>query len=121
MKYRFLTKEEMEIFDEDFKHFMITNGVTNEEWLEWNKSDLEKATQLVEVFSDTVLQKVYEKIKFILKETTQGALDKKSYYYRAMSEDLKEPLVVKRGNIEYTVTKKITVMACSGDHSSPSA
>ena len=65
MKYRFLTKEEMEIFDEDFKHFMITNGVTNEEWLEWNKSDLDKATQLVEVFSDTVLQKVYEKIKFI--------------------------------------------------------
>ena len=60
----------------------------------------------------------YEKIKFILKETTQGAADKKTFYYRAMSEDLKEPIVVKRGDVEYTVTKKITVMACSSDHSS---
>lgn len=64
----------MEIFDEDFKHFMITNGVTNEEWIEWNKSDLEKATQLVEVFSDTVLQKVYEKIKFIEFRSTDSCI-----------------------------------------------
>lgn len=55
----------MKIFDEDFKHFLITNGVTNEEWLEMNQSDLPKATALVELFSDTVLQKVYEKVQFI--------------------------------------------------------
>lgn len=60
-----LTEEEMKIFDEDFKHFMITNGVSNEEWLEMNQSDLKKATALVELFSDTVLQKVYEKLQFI--------------------------------------------------------
>ena len=65
MKYRILTKEEMNVFDEDFKHFMITTGVTNEEWLEMNQSNIEKATSLVELFSDTVLQKVYEKIQFI--------------------------------------------------------
>lgn len=65
MKYRILTKEEMDIFDEDFKHFLITNGVKNEEWLEMNQSDIEKATALVELFSDTVLQKVYEKIQFV--------------------------------------------------------
>lgn len=65
MKYRILTKEEMQIFDEDFKHFMITNGVTNEEWIEMNVSDIPKATALVELFSDTVLQKVYEKLQFI--------------------------------------------------------
>ena len=65
MKYRILTKQEMEIFDEDFKHFLITNGVKNEEWLAMNQSDIEKATTLVELFSDTVLHKVYEKIEFI--------------------------------------------------------
>lgn len=65
MKYRILTKQEMEIFDEDFKHFLITNGVKNEEWLAMNQSDIEKATTLVELFSDTVLHKVYEKIQFI--------------------------------------------------------
>lgn len=60
-----LTTEEMEIFNEDFKHFAIANGVSNEEWLEMNESDKEKATKLVGLFSDTVLQKVYEKLKFI--------------------------------------------------------
>lgn len=65
MKYRLLTKEEMEIFDEDFKYFLIANGVSNEEWLEMNKSDIEKATRLVALFSDTVIQKVYEKVKFL--------------------------------------------------------
>ncbi len=60
-----LTTEEMEIFNEDFKHFAIANGVSNEEWVEMNQSDKEKATKLVGLFSDTVLQKVYEKIKFI--------------------------------------------------------
>jgi hypothetical protein len=60
-----LTTEEMEIFNEDFKHFAIANGVSNEEWLEMNQSDQEKATKLVGLFSDTVLQKVYEKLKFI--------------------------------------------------------
>ena len=65
MKYRLLTQEELEIFAEDFKHFLIVNGVHNEEWEEMNKSDIPKAQTLVELFSDMVLQKVYEKLKFI--------------------------------------------------------
>jgi len=65
MKYRLLNKEEMQIFDEDFKHFLIANGVSNEEWISLNQNDIKKATQLVELFSDTVFQKVYEKIQFI--------------------------------------------------------
>lgn len=55
----------MEIFDEDFKHFLIINGVKNEDWLEMNKSNQDKAVELVELFSDTILQKVYEKVKYI--------------------------------------------------------
>jgi hypothetical protein len=65
MKYRILSKEEREIFDEDFKHFMISNGVTNEEWLEMNQSNPQKATELVELFSDVVLEKVYQKIEYL--------------------------------------------------------
>jgi Family of unknown function (DUF6495) len=60
-----LTPDELSVFEEEFKHFLIVNGVDNDEWIEMNKSNVEKATQLVELFSDTVLQKVYEKISFI--------------------------------------------------------
>lgn len=65
MKYRLLTDEELEVFAEDLKHFLIVNGVHAEEWEEINKNEKEKAIQLVELFSDNVLQIVYEKIKFI--------------------------------------------------------
>lgn len=39
-----------------------------------NQSDKEKATKLVGLFSDTVLQKVYEKLKFIEHRSTSSCL-----------------------------------------------
>ena len=65
MKYRILTNEELSHLAEDFKQFLIVSGVHAEEWEEMNKTDILKAVQIVEIFSDTVLQKVYEKIKFV--------------------------------------------------------
>lgn len=64
----------MEIFDEDFKHFAVANGVSNEEWIEMNDSDKETATKLVALFSDTVLQKVYENLKFIEHRSSSSCL-----------------------------------------------
>lgn len=65
MKYRILTSDELSHFEEDFKHFLIVNGVHNEVWEEMNKNSPEKALSLVELFSDTVLQKVYEKLEYL--------------------------------------------------------
>jgi hypothetical protein len=65
MKYRILTAEERPLFDEDFKYFLISNGVKNEEWEEMNEKEAEKAQNLVELFSDAVLDIVYKKIKYI--------------------------------------------------------
>jgi len=69
-----LTKEEMDIFNEDFKHFAVANGVSNEEWIEMNEHFPDKAAQLVAVFSDVVLQKVYEKVKFIENRSKSACL-----------------------------------------------
>ncbi len=60
-----LTSEELEILAEDLKHFLIVNGVHAEEWEEMNAKDPDKAIDLVGVFSDSVLQKVYEKVRFL--------------------------------------------------------
>ncbi|MEJ6777280.1 MAG: DUF6495 family protein [Crocinitomicaceae bacterium] len=65
MKYRMLTGEELEVLAEELKHFLIVNGVHDEEWREMNVLDIPKAKSLVALFSDTVLQKVYEKIQYI--------------------------------------------------------
>jgi uncharacterized membrane protein YgaE (UPF0421/DUF939 family) len=65
MKYRLLSPEEQEIFDQDFKYFLISQGVKNEEWLEMNESDPKKAIELVALFSDAVLDIVYKKVQYI--------------------------------------------------------
>lgn len=83
MKYRMLTIEEMEIFDEDFKHFAVANGVSKEEWLEMNESNIELATKLVGLFSDTVLQKVYENLKYIEHRSPSSCL-----VFRLNKEDI---------------------------------
>jgi hypothetical protein len=65
MKYRCLTDDELELLADDLKHFLIVNGVHAEEWEHMNKVNPAKAIQLVELFSDTVLDKVYSKIKYL--------------------------------------------------------
>lgn len=65
MKYRMLSEEELGVFEEDFKHFLIVNGVHSEEWAEMNEKNPDKAIKFVGLFSDTVLQKVYEKLRFV--------------------------------------------------------
>ncbi len=69
-----LTDEELELFAEDLKHFLVANGVSNEEWVEMNKSDIPKAQEIVGVFSDTVLQKVYERVKYIEHRTPEACM-----------------------------------------------
>src|SRR3954471_13946520 len=65
MKYRLLTKEELEPLAEDLKAFLIVNGVHHEEWVKLNAEEPEKATEIVGAFSDAVQQIVYEKMRFV--------------------------------------------------------
>ena len=65
MKFKILSKEDLQHLEEDLKHFLIANGVSNEEWIEMNENNPDKAIDLVELFSDVVYQKVFEKIKFL--------------------------------------------------------
>lgn len=65
MKYRLLSNEELLALEDDLKAFLIINGIDGATWENINKTEPEKALGLVELFSDSVLQKVYEKIEFL--------------------------------------------------------
>ena len=65
MKYRILSDEELKVLENDLKAFLIINGIQGEEWEKINKETPEKALKLVELFSDTVLDKVYQTIQFL--------------------------------------------------------
>ncbi|OFY88758.1 MAG: hypothetical protein A3K10_08410 [Bacteroidetes bacterium RIFCSPLOWO2_12_FULL_31_6] len=65
MKYRLLTNEELKELEEDFKHFLISNHIYNEEWIKLNQTNDKRVSELVELFSDIVLEKALSKIKFL--------------------------------------------------------
>jgi hypothetical protein len=65
MKYRTLTHEELSHFEEDLKAFLIIHGIDGPLWEKMNQETPEKAVELVELFSDVILQRVYEHISFL--------------------------------------------------------
>ena len=64
-KYRILNEEELKELEEEFVHFLIVQGIDNDKWVKINEQEKEKAIQLVEIFSNTVLEKAYSKISFL--------------------------------------------------------
>ena len=71
MKYRILSDEELKELEQEFKHFLISNGVHTEEWEELNKKKDEKVQDLVEMFSDIVMDKALKNIKYLEHTTSQ--------------------------------------------------
>ena len=59
VKYRYLTDQELQEFEEEFKHFLIANGLHAEEWEKLNNEDPDKAIEVVGLFSNLILDKVY--------------------------------------------------------------
>lgn len=72
VKYRFLTDEELKEFEEEFKHFLIANGLHAEEWEKMNKDNPDKAIEIVGLFSDLILDKVYDKTNFIIHSSAKA-------------------------------------------------
>ena len=65
MKYRYLTNEELKELEKEFKYFLIANHVYTEEWEELNKKKDKRVQELIELFSDVVLDKALKKIRFL--------------------------------------------------------
>ncbi len=83
MKFRILSDEELKVFEEDLKHFLIANGIDGSRWEKINKEAPEKAIDLIGIFSDTVLQKVYERIRFLEFRSTE-----KCFVFRLGAEQI---------------------------------
>jgi len=65
MRFRCLSKEELQELDSELIQFLIVNHVYKEDWALMNQESPEKAKELIEIFSDVVLEKVYNKVFFL--------------------------------------------------------
>lgn len=71
VKYRRLSDEELKELEQEFKQFLIANGVHNEQWISINETQAEEALNLVDMFSDLVLEKSLEQIKYLIHSTSK--------------------------------------------------
>lgn len=65
MRFRRLTKAELEQLEQDFVQFLASNQITADDWEKLKEEDKPKVHELLDLFSDIVLEKVFSKIKYL--------------------------------------------------------
>lgn len=69
MRFRRLKKEELESLEQDFVQFLATHQITAQDWLRLRDEDSDKVYELIDIFSDIVLEKVYNQIEYLQHRT----------------------------------------------------
>lgn len=65
MKYRLLTKEELEELEPEFITFLAANGIPAEDWVRIKKEEPEKSNKLIAIFSDAVFDKILSNVHYL--------------------------------------------------------
>ena len=69
MRFRTLTDEELIPLEEDFVKFLASNQITAKEWLVLKEKNSNKVHELINLFSDIVLEKVFGTIEYLQHRT----------------------------------------------------
>lgn len=69
MRFRRLRKEELESLEQDFVQFLATHQITAQEWVALRDEGNDKVYELIDIFSDIVLEKVYSQIEYLQHRT----------------------------------------------------
>ena len=65
MKYRILSKEELELLNEEFLKYLLVANITPESWEQIKLEDPKACQKHIETFSDLVLDKVLQEVSFV--------------------------------------------------------
>lgn len=65
MKYKRLTSEELQALEADFINFLASMQITGPDWEKMKREENDKASELINVFSDMVYDKVLGKISYL--------------------------------------------------------
>ncbi len=65
MKYKRLESSELKELEREFIHFLSSAQITGPDWEKMKEVELERAEELIDVFSDLVYEKVMSKIEFL--------------------------------------------------------
>jgi hypothetical protein len=66
IKYRRLDGKEFDLLEGDFVRFLASNSIQAQDWQNLKSDSPNKVDELMDIFSDTVLDKVYSKAKYLI-------------------------------------------------------
>ena len=64
-KYRRLTLQELEPLEQEFVEYLVLNGIAADDWEKMKAESPEKASRIVDLFSDVVFEKILRTTRFI--------------------------------------------------------
>lgn len=65
MKYRILTKDELDELESEFITFLAANGIPADDWVKMKADEPEKSHKLIEIFSDVVFEKILSNVHYL--------------------------------------------------------
>lgn len=65
MKYRILTKEELEELESEFVTFLAANGIPADDWVKIKENEPAKTRELITIFSDVVFDKILSRVHYL--------------------------------------------------------
>ena len=66
IKYRRLSEEELKLLEDEFVRFLAANSIQAQDWQKLKSDSPDKVDELLDTFSNTVLEKVYAKTDYLL-------------------------------------------------------
>lgn len=69
MRYRLLTREELEALESDVIQFLAESGVTAADWESWKSNGNERIGELIAAFSEQFWDRATSKIRFLERKT----------------------------------------------------
>ena len=65
-RFRTLSQDELQVLEPEFKQFLIVHQLYDKEWRELAAQQPQKAQEFIELFSDIVLEKAYQKAQSLV-------------------------------------------------------
>lgn len=64
MRFRTLDTDELLALEKEFVDFLVSNTITADDWIKIKEDSVEKAEELIDLFSDVVFEKVLQKVEY---------------------------------------------------------
>ncbi len=110
MKYRKLTKDELNELKEEFIKYLAVNTVTADDWADIQVNDQERHDELIDTFSDMVMEKALKNITFLEHRSTTSLM-----LFKCTSEELLLTGInlTKDIGVDFTDTKSVNELMAS--------